>query len=77
MRWILLTIATTLLCSLLVIGCARRMAPFSPHRPNNVTHIQAQDAVTCKECHDGDQLKGHEPSNMTTCLRCHRLLPGG
>lgn len=77
MRWIPLTLLVVMLCGLLFAGCARRMAPFSPHRPNDVTHIQAQDAMTCKECHEGDQLNRHEPSNMTTCLRCHRLLPGG
>ena len=56
-------------------ACTRRMAPFSPHRPNTEAHIQVTTNQECLQCHAlKDVGKGHQASD--NCMRCHRIVQG-
>jgi len=69
------TTATLLLAAVLLAGCARPIAPFSPRRPGTAEHRAAKAAESCRGCHDAAQLPRH--GGLDDCLRCHRLTPGG
>ena len=67
-----------LLLLVLLIGltsCARRMAPFSPHRSMTDAHLAAVNNQACLECHPYAEL-GPSHQAGDDCLRCHRILQG-
>ncbi len=67
--------APLLLAALLLAGCARPIAPFSPRRPGTPDHRAAKVTGECRGCHDPAQLPRH--GGLDDCLGCHRLVPGG
>lgn len=72
-KLVLLLLLVVLLTGL--ASCARRMAPFSPHRSTTDAHLAAVTNQACLECHPHAELG---PSHQTgdDCLRCHRILQG-
>lgn len=59
----------------IVAACARRMAPFAPHRPNSDFHREAHTNQACLGCHEVKNLgSGHQATD--DCLQCHRILQG-
>lgn len=71
----LLFLVLVLIMLAILTACARRMAPFAPHRPNTEAHRGAQTNQVCLECHQLANLSGDHRQG-DDCLRCHRILQG-
>lgn len=71
-----LLILIVLAALLAVTACgARRMSPFSPHRPATDSHRGAVANQSCLDCHAVKTLSNqHQASD--NCLKCHRILQG-
>jgi hypothetical protein len=57
------------------VGCARRMAPFAPHRTNTDFHRAVLNSRNCIECHALNTLSSDHGA-ADDCLKCHRILQG-
>lgn len=71
----LLLLIVVVVTLVILTACARRMAPFAPHRTNTEPHRTAVTNQACLGCHEIKTIRqGHSAAD--DCLRCHRILQG-